>query len=175
MKDKTIKAPITETKFSPTQNKSLAVAYLTGVVTLWDVHSKVIKSKFTAHSQACTDIAFSPVNNMLLCTVGLDEKINFLDIVAGTVVKQISTGVQMSCISFCTDGHTIAVGAQYGGRVLVYDLKEPKKVKLELKGHDKSKSINALHFTRIYKPSTLPVSKLPAKLEESKIVEQKQE
>jgi hypothetical protein len=38
--------------------------------------------------------------------------------------------------------------------VLIYDLKDAKKkVRLELKGHDKSKRINALLFTRVYKPS----------------------
>jgi uncharacterized Zn finger protein len=59
--------------------------------------------------------------------------------------------------------------------VLVYDLKEPKRVKLELKGHDKSRSITALHFTRVYKPSVLPVTKPSLKIEESKIIEPKVE
>jgi hypothetical protein len=45
-----------------------------------------------------------------------------------------------------------------GGKVLIYDLKDAKKkVRLELKGHDKSKRINALLFTRVYKPSSSTV------------------
>ena len=52
--------------------------------------------------------------------------------------------MQLSCISFCADGHTIVVGSEQGGRVLIYDLKEPKKIKIELKGHEKSKRITAL-------------------------------
>ena len=56
---------------------------------------------------------------------------------------------------------------------MVYDLKEPKRIKLELKGHDKSKSITALHFTRVYKPSSLNVTKASIKTEESKIIEPK--
>ena len=48
----------------------------------------------------------------------------------------------MSAISFCCDGHTIAVGT-IKGQVLVYDLKDAKKVKLELRGHE-GKKINAI-------------------------------
>lgn len=48
----------------------------------------------------------------------------------------------MSAISFCCDGHTIAVGT-IKGKVLVYDLKDAKKVKLELRGHE-GKKINAI-------------------------------
>ena len=50
----------------------------------------------------------------------------------------------LSAISFCADGHTIAVGANSGGRVIIYDLKDSKKIKIELKGHDVSKRISSL-------------------------------
>lgn len=73
-----------------------------------------------------------------MCSVGLDEKIHFFDIVECKEIKQISTGVPLSCISFCSDGHTIAVGSDKGGKTLIFDLKDAKKVKLELKGHDKN-------------------------------------
>jgi hypothetical protein len=69
-------------------------------------------------------------------------------------VKKITTGIALSCISFCSDGHTIAVGSELTGRALVYDLKDPKKIKIELKGHDKTKRINSLVFTKVYKPSS---------------------
>ena len=38
------------------------------------------------------------------------------------------------------------------GRALVYDLKKPKEVKLELKGHEGKRRVNALQFTKVYKP-----------------------
>lgn len=87
-----------------------------------------------------------------MCSVGLDEKIHFFDIVECREVKQINTGTPLSCISFCSDGHTIAVGCEKEGRALVYNLKDPRRIKLELKGHERSKRINALLFTRVYKP-----------------------
>jgi len=52
--------------------------------------------------------------------------------------------VQLSCISFCSDGHTIAVGTEIGGKCIIYDLKEPKKIKFEFGGHDPTKRINAI-------------------------------
>ena len=48
----------------------------------------------------------------------------------------------MSSIGFCPDGHTIAIGTMKG-KVLVYDLKDAKKVKIELKGQE-GKKINSI-------------------------------
>ena len=132
----------------------MATSFESGVVALWDLQSKVLKQKFLAHSASCTGIAFSPVNNLLMCSVGLDEKIHFFDIVECKEVKQIMTGLQLSCISFCSDGHTIAVGSEQGGKALIYDLKTPKAVKLDLKGHEKSKRVSCIQFTRLYTPSS---------------------
>ena len=76
------------------------------------------------------------MNNLLLCSSGLDDKIFFYDIVEGKQVKKIEVGEHLSSISFCADGHTIAVGTYSSGQVIVYDLKDSKKVKIEMKGHD---------------------------------------
>lgn len=43
VKDKSIKSQITTAKFSPTSNKTLAIAYQSGVVALWDMHAKILK------------------------------------------------------------------------------------------------------------------------------------
>lgn len=43
LKDKSVKSQITQCRFSPTSNKTLAVAYQSGVVALWDVHSLQMK------------------------------------------------------------------------------------------------------------------------------------
>ena len=97
-----------------------------------------LRHKFNAHSNVCSGIAFSPVNNLLLCTAGLDAKIFFFDVVEGKQVKKIDVGPPLSAITFCPDGHTIGVGTQNTGQVLIYDLKDSKKVKIELKGHDRT-------------------------------------
>jgi len=50
-------------------------------------------------------------------------KIQFFDITNGKNVKTIDSQNQLCAISFCSDGHTIAVGT-LKGRVMIYDLKE---------------------------------------------------
>jgi len=72
----------------------------------------------------------------------MDQKIQFFDIQEGKEVKKIDTGSPLSKISFCSDGHTIAVGT-FDGRIIIYDLKDAKRVKIELRGHE-NKKINAL-------------------------------
>ena len=69
----------------------------------------------------------------MIVSCGLDGKIQFYDILEGKNVKVIDTKVPLSAISFCPDGHTIATGT-IKGKILVYDLKEARKVKMELKG-----------------------------------------
>lgn len=84
------------------------------------------------------------MNHLLLCSCGLDNFIYFYDIVEGKQVKKIPVGSPLSSISFCADGHTIGVGTQLTGQVIIYDLKDSKRVKIELNGHDRSSRISAL-------------------------------
>ena len=112
-----------------------------------------MRFKFPAHNNVCTGIAFSPVNNLLLCSSGLDSRLFFFDIVEGKQVKKIEVGAPLSAISFCADGHTIGVGTEQSGQVIIYDLKDSKRIKIELKGHDRSSRVGALSFSRLQKPS----------------------
>lgn len=127
-----------------------------------------LRQKFNAHNGVCSSVTFSPVNNLLLCSCGSDNRILFFDIVEGKEVKKIDVGVPLSAISFCADGHTIAVGTSTGGRVIVYDLKDAKRVKIELKGHDKSRKITAMTFSKP-PPKAAPMS-APAPLKNSMVV-----
>lgn len=154
-RDKSQKSGLTMAKFSQTKRHVMASTYENGSICIWDFQTMLsgagdskkvspLRFKFQAHTNACTGIAFSPVNNLLICSAGLDNLIQFFDIVEGKEVKKIDTGVPLSAISFCPDGHTIAVGTNQGGRVIIYDLKEAKRIKIELKGHDVSKKITSL-------------------------------
>ena len=50
-----------------------------------------------AHTDACTDITFSPVNHMLMGSVGLDKQIIFYDIFKNKrVVQSIKTKEALS-------------------------------------------------------------------------------
>ena len=54
-----------------------------------------------AHTDACTDITFSPVNHMLMGSVGLDKQIVFYDIYKNKkVVQSIQTKESLSSVTF---------------------------------------------------------------------------
>lgn len=124
----------------------LATGHENGKVAIWDAANGIKKSEFINHMSACTGLAFSPVNNLLLCSCGLDGKIQFYDIVSNRNVKTIECGHPLTAMSFCYNGHTIAVGSFQGG-IYIYNLKERTKVPTEIKGQE-GKKINCLHFSK---------------------------
>jgi hypothetical protein len=73
----------------------MAATYDTGVVLVFDLtpilssnassagshENNYLQHKFVGHqAQPCSGIAFSPVNQLLLCSAGLNNKIHFYDI-----------------------------------------------------------------------------------------------
>ena len=91
-------------------------------------------------------MAFSPLNKLLLSSVGLDKNIVFYDTNDKIIVKRIKTDVPLQSVSFCSDGHTIAIGASNMGAVLIYDLrKSSKEVYKVCTGH--KHTINSLQFS----------------------------
>jgi hypothetical protein len=51
-----------------------------------------------------------------MCSVGLDRQIIFYDIHEKIVVKKILAPFPVKCVSFCSDGHTLAVGSSMNGQ-----------------------------------------------------------
>ncbi|CDW89033.1 protein nedd1 [Stylonychia lemnae] len=138
---------VTVIQFSHVKANILATAHENGKVCVFDASTAQKKCEFeNAHQQQVTGLAFSPVNNLLLCSCGLDGKIQFFDIQGVKNVKTIDNQNPLTAISFCFDGHTIAVGS-LKGKIYVYDLKDKQKIKNELKGQD-GKRINCLQFMR---------------------------
>jgi WD40 repeat protein len=134
----------------------MAASYDTGVVLIFDLtpilstngssagsHNNYLQHKFTGHGgHPCQGIAFSPVNQLLLCSAGFNNKIHFYDIQEGREVKTIDAKAPLTAIAFCSDGHTVAIGT-VTGKILLFDLKDAKQPKMELKGHE-SKKIRCL-------------------------------
>lgn len=60
-------------------------------------------------------------------------------------MKRIRSEFPFNSVSFCTDGHTIAIGAANSGAILVYDLRKSSKEVYKLcSGH--TQTINSLNF-----------------------------
>jgi WD40 repeat protein len=81
-----------------------------------------------------------------MCSIGLDKNIVFYDINDKIIVKRIKTETPLQSVAFCTDGHTIAIGASNYGAILIYDLrKSSKEVAKVCTGH--KSTVNSLKFT----------------------------
>jgi len=70
--------------FSFFQHHLIATGGDNGIVTVWDIKNYEIYHTFdsSSHSDVWTGIIFSPTNELLLCSAGLDAKIQFFDIVS---------------------------------------------------------------------------------------------
>ena len=95
------KCEVTTVKFSVVKRYIIASAYQNGQIVIWDASGAFQKNPmeinqsckrcvFNAHSgKACTSIAFSQVNHLLLTSCGQDHRIQFYDITMGKEVKKI--------------------------------------------------------------------------------------
>ncbi|KAG8468325.1 hypothetical protein KFE25_013408 [Diacronema lutheri] len=120
----------TAVQFSPLRRAALASADSSGAVRLWDVaHARggggdapVAAHQFGEHELACTGLAWSSVNHLLLASVGADGKLAFYDTAQRVPVKRVALGCALGCVSFLQDGVTIAVGGE-AGTIHVFDLR----------------------------------------------------
>ena len=127
-------------RFSYVKSYILACGTEAGKISIYDTNLSQKKHEFKAHApHFCSAIAFSPLNNLLLSSAGMDGTIQFFDIMMGKNVKVIDTQNELTAMSFCPDGHTVAVGTT-SGKILIYDLKDAKRVKLALKGQESKNS-----------------------------------
>jgi len=79
-------------KFSPFRRSHLATAGEEAVVELYDTARSDAPSlaQFTQHTGTITGLAFSPVNELLLCSAGLDCRALFYDVSAKKLVKSVT-------------------------------------------------------------------------------------
>ena len=111
-------------RFSPFRRSHLAAAGEEGVVELYDTARSDAPSlaTFTQHTGTITGLAFSPVNELLLCSAGLDCRALFYDVQAKKLVKSVTCEAPICSLDFMNDGFTLAAGTQTG-KVLIYDLR----------------------------------------------------
>ena len=145
-------SPLHVIKFSYFKKNLFAVSGDDGVVSPWDVNLQGMYHAFdrSKHQEACKGVAFSPTNELLLCSAGLDAKIQFFDVVEKKTVKDIQAHEAITSLSFYIDGITIAAGT-VSGVIYVYNLKD-FKIKAKLDG-DHTSEIKYLEFKRPYKKS----------------------
>ncbi|XP_078276184.1 protein NEDD1 isoform X1 [Rhinoraja longicauda] len=136
--------PVQDLKYSIFKKALLGSVHDSGTVTLWDVNTQQVHHTFeNAHKAPASSLCFSPVNDLLFATVGLDKKINCYDSSSKMILRSISVEAPLTAIGFMTDGATLAVGS-IRGKIYVYDLRVTTSPLKVVSAH--KKSVRCLKF-----------------------------
>ena len=141
-------------QFSPHDSNIIAVGTQCGSVHLWNLKDSGINvalpyySCQSSHSGAVTSLAFSPVNQVLLSSCGLDGKIQFYDIVKQKEVQGFHVPSAATSMAYHqVDWTKCAVGLDTG-EVYLYDLRKLQSpISKKMISNDGS-AIKSIHFPR---------------------------
>ncbi|XP_073413040.1 protein NEDD1 isoform X2 [Dendrobates tinctorius] len=115
--------PIRHLRYSYVKKFLLGAASDSGSVTLWDAHSQKPLHMFdSAHKAPASGICFSPVNDLLLVTIGLDKRIICYDVSSKILLQTVVAESPLTAVDFMPDGATLAVGSSRG-KIYLYDLR----------------------------------------------------
>ncbi|XP_061108418.1 protein NEDD1 isoform X1 [Conger conger] len=115
--------PIHDLKYSYVKRSLLGSVSDSGTVVLWDANTQKELHVFEgSHKAPCSGLAFSPANDLLFVTVGLDKKIICYDTSSKIVLRSMRVDSPLTAIDFTPDGAGLAVGSTQG-KVYLYDLR----------------------------------------------------
>ena len=121
------------------QPSFLAASCESGVLSFWDCNTNKNVFSLSPHLAPAKDISFSPINANLLLSVGLDKKLVCCDPTTRKTVMTLQTEYPLTCVDFHHDGVSLAVGTSHG-KVLQYDLRNPKAPESCITAHNSSVS-----------------------------------
>ncbi|XP_051545797.1 protein NEDD1 [Myxocyprinus asiaticus] len=115
--------PIHDLRYSLVKRSLLGTVSDSGSVALWDANTQKELHLFEgAHKAPCSGLAFSPANDLLFVTVGLDKKIVCYDTSSKMVFRNKQVESPLTAIDFTPDGAGLVVGSTQG-RIYLYDLR----------------------------------------------------
>ncbi|XP_004844955.1 protein NEDD1 isoform X4 [Heterocephalus glaber] len=125
-------------KYSVYKKSLLGSVSDNGLVTLWDVNSQSPYHNFgSTHKAPASGISFSPVNELLFVTIGLDKRILLYDTSCKKLVKTLVTDTPLTAVDFMPDGATLAIGSSRG-KIYQYDLRMLKSPVKTVSAHKTS-------------------------------------
>uniref|UniRef100_T1JHL6 Anaphase-promoting complex subunit 4 WD40 domain-containing protein n=1 Tax=Strigamia maritima TaxID=126957 RepID=T1JHL6_STRMM len=143
---------IRDLKYSVTKRYLFATASDDGIINLWDANSRNMVHSFKeAHNAPAMALAFSPVNEMLLTSVGLDKKIVCFDVKTKGPVKSLTSDQPLTSMDFLNDGVTLAVGSTRG-KISIFDLRQSATPIRTFSAH--KSSVQGLSYQSIKAPAT---------------------
>ncbi|XP_005374560.1 PREDICTED: protein NEDD1 [Chinchilla lanigera] len=125
-------------KYSVYKKSLLGSVSDNGLVTLWDVNSQSPYHNFgSTHKAPASGICFSPVNELLFVTIGLDKRIILYDTSYKKLVKTLVADAPLTAVDFMSDGATLAIGSSRG-KIYQYDLRMLKSPVKTISAHKTS-------------------------------------
>ncbi|XP_004418039.1 PREDICTED: protein NEDD1 isoform X3 [Ceratotherium simum simum] len=126
-----------------------------GVVTLWDVNGQSPYHNFgSTHKAPASGICFSPVNELLFVTIGLDKRIILYDTSSKKLVKTLVADAPLTAVDFMPDGATLASGSSRG-KIYKYDLRMLKSPVKTISAHKTSVQCIAFQYSTALSKSSL--------------------
>ncbi|XP_062856095.1 protein NEDD1 [Trichomycterus rosablanca] len=115
--------PIHDLRYSVIKRSLLGSVSDSGSMVLWDANTQKELHKFEgAHKAPASGLAFSPANDLLFITVGLDKKIVCYDTSSKIIFRSKQVESPLTAVDFTPDGAGLVVGSTQG-RIYMYDLR----------------------------------------------------
>ncbi|XWS65932.1 hypothetical protein CRYUN_Cryun05aG0156300 [Craigia yunnanensis] len=119
-----------------------------GSIHLWDTTGRSPKvSWLKQHSAPTAGISFSPSNDKIIASVGLDKKLYTYDSGSRRPSAFISHEAPFSSLAFRDDGWTLAAGTS-NGRVVFYDIRGKLQPFTVLRAYSSSEAVSSLCWQR---------------------------
>uniref|UniRef100_W5KQ65 NEDD1 gamma-tubulin ring complex targeting factor n=1 Tax=Astyanax mexicanus TaxID=7994 RepID=W5KQ65_ASTMX len=114
---------IHDLKYSLIKRSLLGSVSDSGSVVLWDANTqKEVHTFEGAHKAPASGLSFSPANDLLFITVGLDKKIVCYDTASKIIFRSKQVESPLTAVDFTPDGAGLVVGSTQG-RIYMYDLR----------------------------------------------------
>ncbi|XP_043713083.1 protein NEDD1 [Telopea speciosissima] len=134
-----------------------------GSVHLWDTTGRSPKiSWLKQHSAPTTGVSFSPSNDKIIASVGLDKKLYTFDSSTKRSTFCIPYEAPFSSLAFRDDGWILAAGTS-SGRVVFYDVRGKPQPFTVLRAYGSSEAVTSLCWQRS-KPITINESNCNAEI-----------
>ncbi|KAH0763636.1 hypothetical protein KY290_019709 [Solanum tuberosum] len=119
-----------------------------GSIHLWDTTGRSPKvSWLKQHSAPTSGISFSPTNDKIVASVGMDKKLYTFDSGSRRPSFCIPYEAPFSSLAFTDDGFTLAAGTS-SGRVVFYDVRGKPQPLTVLRAYGNSEAVTSLCWQR---------------------------
>ncbi|XP_047497631.1 protein NEDD1-like isoform X1 [Penaeus chinensis] len=129
---------ITDLVYSRAKKSLLGCCSEEGSVSLFDSHAnKVIHSFKGAHSSPAASVSFSPVNELLMISVGYDKKFACYNVQTKQPLMTHRSSAPLTSAAFLSGGQQVALGTMTG-QVFIHDLRSLRTPLATISAHTKA-------------------------------------